>query len=193
MTLIVGIGNPGAEYEKTRHNVGFQAVDEFARKNGLAIDKNKHHGLFGSGRLGSGNVYLLKPMEYMNLSGRAVGSVVGYYRLRPEQVLVFHDDLDLELGRIKVVASQGAGGHKGISSIISHLGGATDFARVKIGIGRPGRPMPVESYVLSRFTPEEEQLIGDAVELAVNAAQVYLERGLAASQTQFNHKATRQL
>jgi PTH1 family peptidyl-tRNA hydrolase len=151
--MIVGLGNPGSKYEKTRHNAGYLALDYFADKTGGKFDSEKMQGIFGSIRLSDRKVYLVKPQTYMNRSGECVAQFSRYFDIAPENILVVHDDLDLNPGRIKIVSGGGAGGHNGIRSTIKHLG--TDrFARLKIGIGRPEVmtnnqtiPVPAERFV----------------------------------------------
>ena len=191
--LIVGLGNPGADYEKTRHNVGFCAIDAFARELGCSLTSEKWHGLFCRERFGTAPLLLLKPQTYMNRSGESVVRFCEYYKITPEHILVLHDDLDLPFGRIKVVARGGHGGHNGIRSIISHLG-SSDFSRVKIGIGRPqtddkGSSMPVDRFVLARFTAEEWRLISEQFILVNEAIRLFLEQGVTTAMNRINGRS----
>lgn len=157
--IIVGLGNPGEQYRSTRHNVGFFVVDELVRSWQSAISLEKWQAQYVSLIVGEEKVHLLKPMTFMNLSGKSVAQFVRFYKVNPEQILVIHDDLDMKPGRIKLVKGGGTGGHNGIRSLIETLG-IKDFYRLKIGIGRPGSGeihpgYPVDKYVLSNFTDED--------------------------------------
>lgn len=157
--IIVGLGNPGEQYCSTRHNIGFFVVDELARRWHSAVSLNKWNAQYVSLMIDKEKVHLVKPLTFMNLSGRAVAHFFRFYKTIPEHLLVIHDDIDMAPGRIKLVKGGGAGGHNGIKSIIETLG-IKDFYRLKIGIGRPGNGIihpefPVDKYVLSNFTKEE--------------------------------------
>ena len=163
MFLVVGLGNPGNEYAATRHNAGFMVVDELARRFGVSVDHEKWQAYSAQLVLWGSRICLLKPDTFMNLSGKAVVRYVDFYKVRPEQILVVHDDLDMAPGRLKLVAGGGTGGHNGIRSLVEYLG-TKDFLRLKLGIGRPGRlghysGMPVEKYVLAPFSPDERMLL----------------------------------
>ena len=149
MKLFVGLGNPGAKYEKTRHNIGFLAVDAIADAHGFAPFRAKFQGLLSEGKLGVEKVFLLKPETFMNLSGQSVGEAMRFYKLTPEDVTVFHDELDLAPGRLKVKRGGGHAGHNGLRSLHDHIGEA--FQRVRIGIGHPGDKNRVSGYVLHDF------------------------------------------
>lgn len=157
--IIVGLGNPGEQYCSTRHNIGFFVVDELARRWNSAVSLNKWNAQYVSLLIEKEKVHLVKPLTFMNLSGRAVVNFFRFYKTIPEHLLVIHDDIDMAPGRIKLVKGGGAGGHNGIKSIIETLG-IKDFYRLKIGIGRPGNGIihpefPVDKYVLGNFTKEE--------------------------------------
>ena len=158
MKLIVGLGNPGNQYEKTRHNIGFSLVDEAARAWGVSLEQKKFSALFGEARVGRGQVSdqkvgLMKPQTFMNRSGDSVAEAAQFFKLRGEEILVAHDDLDLELGRVKLDFGRGSAGHRGVESIIGCLG--KDFYRLRLGIGRPERKEEVESFVLTHFLAGE--------------------------------------
>ncbi|MGL4947579.1 MAG: aminoacyl-tRNA hydrolase [Cetobacterium sp.] len=158
MKLIVGLGNPGREYERTRHNVGFDILDEFAEKNGFNQFKDKFQGLITEKTINGEKVILLKPQTYMNLSGNSVVQVVKFYKIDPAtELVVVYDDMDLPLGKTRVKINGSAGGHNGIKSIISHLG--SDFMRVKCGIGKAKNKDENINFVLGRFTKEESELV----------------------------------
>jgi len=193
--LVAGLGNPGAKYEKTRHNAGFLAVDHFAVGIGERIDTDKMQGVYAVFRRGGKQVFLLKPQTYMNRSGECILQYARYFDIQPEHILVVHDDLDLDPGRVKMVSCGGAGGHNGILSTISHLG-TKNFSRIKIGIGHPDAAgaemvMPVEKYVLSRFTGEEWEIFQEILPRVEEGIQLYIERGIEAAMNRINTKAGR--
>ncbi|MEE9435837.1 MAG: aminoacyl-tRNA hydrolase [Candidatus Adiutricales bacterium] len=187
MRLVAGLGNPGQKYLGTRHNLGFEVVKLFSERHGINLNQKRFLSLLGQGRIGGTKVFLLLPQTYMNLSGRAVRQIVDYFDLATRDILIVYDDMDVELGRIKITAQGGAGGHKGMVSIIEHLK-TTEFNRIKIGIGRSDPRMSGESFVLSRFRPEEEKIIQHSVETAVDAVELVLGQGLAEAQERFNRK-----
>ncbi len=179
--LIVGLGNPGAKYELTRHNAGFLALDYFADAHNFILGGEKRQGVYCRERLGGNRILLVKPQTYMNKSGVCVAGFADFYRIEPANILVIHDDLDLPAGRIKVATRGGAGGHNGIRSIISHLG-TPDFARIKIGIGRPerneqGQGIPVDRYVLARFSDPEFTLFTERLSLVEEAIELFILQG----------------
>jgi PTH1 family peptidyl-tRNA hydrolase len=191
--MIVGLGNPGTKYEDTRHNVGFWAIESYASKQGLSISLNKWKGDYCRDRVAGIPLILLKPQTFMNRSGECAGRFQDFFKITPDRILVIHDDLDLEPGRIKVVSRGGAGGHNGIRSIISHLGGQ-DFARIKIGIGRPhtangGAYVPVENFVLAPFAPDERQCLLDRMPLVLEAIDLFIENGVAVTMNTINGKS----
>lgn len=163
MKLIVGLGNPGREYERTRHNVGFDILDEFASKNGFNQFKEKYQGLITEKTINGEKIILLKPQTYMNLSGNSVIQVAKFYKVDPAtELVIVYDDMDLPLGKIRVKINGSAGGHNGIKSIISHLG--ADFTRVKCGIGKAKNKDENINFVLGRFNKEESELINPMFE-----------------------------
>ena len=182
--LVVGLGNPGREYERTRHNAGWLALDELARRHGGSW-RSKFSGSLGEVRVGDAKVALLKPETYMNESGRSVGAAARFFKVEPEQVLVVHDDVDLESGRLQARGGGGLAGHNGLRSLAQHLG-SQDFLRLRIGVGRPGRgdPRSVADWVLSPFAPEED---ADAlISRSADAVEAILSDGLEAAQQRFN-------
>ena len=162
--LIVGLGNPGREYEKTRHNAGFIAMDFFANKKAIGYVE-KFGGLFNKIRVGDNEVFLLKPLTYMNNSGQSVIQVVNFYKINPADVVVMHDDMDIPVGDVRYKTKGSAGGHNGIKSIIQHLG-TQEFKRVKIGVSKPVE-MTVVDYVLGKFSKEDRKLIDNVIETNV--------------------------
>jgi PTH1 family peptidyl-tRNA hydrolase len=173
--LIVGLGNPGREYETTRHNVGFLWIDELARLQNLGFrSEAKFHGLTARGQLHGHEVVLLKPQTFMNVSGRSVGALVQFYKISPEEMLVVHDELDLPPGVARLKMGGGHGGHNGLKDIIAHLG-SRDFWRLRIGIGHPGDRSEVSNYVLNDPRREERELIAEAMQKAQNIAHLVIE------------------
>jgi len=177
--LIVGLGNPGKEYEATRHNAGFWWVDELARGCSFKAD-SKFHGLIAKANLHGHEVFLLKPQTFMNLSGRAVGAVAQFYKIEPSQILVVHDELDLPPGTAKLKQGGGHGGHNGLKDIIAHLG-SKDFWRLRIGVGHPGDRAEVVNFVLNVPRKEEQVLIDAAVQRAQDVAPLIIEGKLEAA------------
>ena len=186
--LIVGLGNPGREYEKTRHNAGFRAVDRLAEKLNCKIDKAKFQGLYGQTTYNGDKVYLLKPQTFMNLSGRAVVQLSAFFKIPPARIIVMFDDISLEPGRLRVRADGSAGGHNGIKSIIAELGSQA-FPRVKIGVGAKPHPQyDLADWVLSTFSANEEKDLVPALDRAADAALSIIDRGVPDTANRFNGK-----
>lgn len=184
--MLVGLGNPGPEYEQTRHNIGFLCLDYLVERHSVSLSRSKWQAEAGKGRLFGKEAVLVKPLSFMNRSGQPVSQICHYYRIARERIIVVHDDADLEWGRIKIVAKRGSGGHNGIRSIIEQLGDS-DFVRVRIGIGRPLREeMPMAAFVLARFTPAEKKELQDLYERFENAVRILLEKGLSAAMNAVN-------
>lgn len=179
--LIVGLGNPGREYETTRHNAGFWWVDEFARMYGASFRADgKFHGLVARTVLRGHEVHLLKPQIFMNVSGRAVGALAQFYKIVPQHILVVHDELDLPPGSAKLKLGGGHGGHNGLKDIIAHLG-TRDFWRLRIGVGHPGEKAEVSNYVLNAPRREEQVLVDEAMQRAQDVAPLIVEGKLEAA------------
>lgn len=186
--LIVGLGNPGKEYERTRHNCGFRAIDLLADKLGCKLDKAKFQGLYGQAALDGRKIYLLKPLTYMNLSGRSVLQMSAYFQIPPQRIIVIFDDISLEVGRLRVRSNGSAGGHNGIKSIISELG-SQEFPRVKVGVGaKPHPEQDLADWVLSSFTALEEKSLKTALENAGDAAICLIEKGAMEAANRYNAK-----
>ncbi len=183
--LVVGLGNPGPQYAWTRHNLGFLVVAALAEQWRIPLNKSTLDAAWGQGRVGGKTVVLAQPATYMNLSGRAVSRLLAYFKFTPAALVVVHDDLDVPLGRLKIVERGGPGGHKGVLSIINALD-TEEFLRVKLGIGRPPREMPTENYVLSHFAREEEEMVAGLVERGAAAVDCLIKEGLQAAQNQFH-------
>lgn len=183
--LIVGLGNPGAEYRRTRHNVGFMVVEELARRWDMRFKAPHNHARWANGVVQGVPVAIVEPLTFMNLSGRAVGAALKESQLSPTAMLVVHDDVDLPLGRIRLRFGGSAAGHKGIISIIDALGGQ-EFARLRIGIGRPAGSGDVRDYVLAPFEASEAEALRDTIERAASAIECYLTAGIEAAMNRFN-------
>lgn len=184
--LIVGLGNPGKQYEKTRHNAGFRAMDILAEKLGVRLDRAKFSALTGQGTYRGMKLILLKPQTFMNLSGQAVREAARFYKVPPEHVIVLFDDISLAPGRLRIRGNGSAGGHNGIKSIIAELG-SQDFPRVKIGVGaKPHPDYDLADWVLSTFSSSEEKDLGPALERAAEAALMICEKGVPEAMNRFN-------
>ena len=185
MHLVVGLGNPGKRYGHTRHNMGFLVADRFSEASTGQVEREKFHSLWREVETAGRRVVVVKPQTYMNLSGRSVQQWVSYYRLAAENVLVVHDDLDIELGRIKFTHGGGPGGHKGVESIIREVG-TRDIPRLKVGIGRPRHGESVEAYVLDGFYPDETDAAGEVVKRAAAAVEVWVREGISRAMNVFH-------
>lgn len=184
--LIVGLGNPGPEYAKTRHNCGFRALDILAQKLGCKVDKGKFEGLYGQTTYEGHKLFLLKPLTYMNLSGRSVLQLSAYFNIPPQRIVVIFDDISLDIGRLRIRSNGSAGGHNGIKSIISQLG-SQDFPRVKVGVGaKPNPDFDLADWVLSAFSASEEKSLQAALERAADAALCIVSQGTMEAANRFN-------
>ncbi|GGO09202.1 aminoacyl-tRNA hydrolase [Saccharibacillus kuerlensis] len=185
MKWIVGLGNPGKNYEHTRHNVGFMALDHLAEKHGISITQNKCKALIGEGMIGREKVVLIKPMTFMNLSGESVRAYMDYYKVELKDLIVVYDDLDTEIGRIRLRYQGSAGGHNGIKSIIQHTGTQT-FDRIRMGISRPQNGMAVVDYVLAPFAKKEQDLLKEMIEKTCDALEHSLDHTFEQTMARFN-------
>jgi PTH1 family peptidyl-tRNA hydrolase len=184
--LIVGLGNPGQKYIDTRHNAGWHLLDTIVRDQpGFRFDEKRSKGLLARGELAGVKVALLKPQTFMNLSGQAVVPIARFYKVPPERILVAYDDVDLPPATLRLRPAGGAGGHKGMRSIIQQLG-TQDFPRVRLGIGRPPGQMPVEAFVLQKFKPDEWKAMVATYEQAVEAVKMVLTDGIDTAMNRFN-------
>nr|WP_269148980.1 aminoacyl-tRNA hydrolase [Evansella clarkii] len=172
MKLVVGLGNPGKQYEGTRHNVGFDVIDRCEEKLGIELDQTKFKGIYGYKNLERERVFLLKPLTFMNLSGESIVPLMNFYKIGKEDLLVIYDDLDLAPGTIRLRQKGSHGGHNGIRSIISQLG-TEEFNRIRIGIGRPDKGQAVPDYVLGKFRDNEKEAINQAAERAAEAVEAW--------------------
>ena len=187
MKIITGLGNPGTEYAKTKHNVGFMFVDALADKLGVTEWKDKFDAKIGEGRIGMEKVLLVKPQTYMNDSGRAVGPVMNFYKLTPEDLIVAHDDMDIPAGTIRIRKKGSAGGHNGIKSILAHVGDE-HFSRVRIGIGRPLPGWTVVNHVLAAFSEEDAPKITEAINYLIPAVECIVNEDVDMAMNRYNPK-----
>lgn len=182
--LIAGLGNPGEKYNKTRHNIGFNLVDELSKEYSIPLSKKKFNSEFGKGSIGGYDVLIVKPLSFMNLSGEPVQKITNFFNIETKNVIIVHDDLDIEIGRVKIKEKGGHGGHNGIRSIISHIG--NDFTRVRIGIGRPDSKGDVSDFVLGKFRKSDKDLITDVLAITKDAIVTILEDGTATAMNRFH-------
>ncbi len=186
MWLIVGLGNPGERYARTRHNIGFRSVETLAERHGLTFRQQRANSQLAEGIIHGQRVVLVKPQTYMNLSGQAVSALRNWYKIDPaRELLVIYDDLDLPFARIRIRERGSAGTHNGMRSIVAQLG-TTEFPRLRIGIGQPPGKMDAADYVLSRFTPEEEAVLPDVLARVADAVEVVLRDGLITAMNRYN-------
>ena len=185
MYLIVGLGNPENEYAHTRHNMGFDTINQIAKNNNIQITKNKFKGLCESTIIQNQKVILLKPQTYMNLSGESVKEAAEFYNLKPEEIIVIYDDIDIEKGHIKIRKKGGAGSHNGMKSVVEELQ-STDFARIRVGIGQPEFKSDMINYVIGKVSQEEQEILQQGVEKAAKAVEEILKNGIDIAMNKFN-------
>jgi PTH1 family peptidyl-tRNA hydrolase len=185
MFLVVGLGNPGPEYEDTRHNLGFRVIDELARRLGISSLKSKHHSFIGEAKVGDHKVILVQPQTFMNNSGPAVRGSLEWYKLHIKALIVIYDDVDLEVGQVRIREKGSAGGHHGMESVIASLG-TSEFARVRVGIGRESLTADVTDYVLQRIPPAQRENLDTAVVTAADAVEAIVTTGLVPAMNKFN-------
>ena len=183
--MIIGLGNPGPAYRHTRHNFGFLAIDELSDALNIQVRRIKFKAMLGEGRFGDSKVVLVKPMTFMNESGRAVAPLIHFYKLPLSNLLVIHDDLDLPLGTLRLRPSGGTSGQRGMASIITQLG-TQEFPRMRLGIGRPPGQMDPVDYVLKDFLPSEQDLLKIVLQTAVEASQTFITEGLTKTMNKYN-------
>ena len=187
LPIFAGLGNPSKEYEKTRHNAGFDTIDLLAEKLGIDLTEKKHRAYCGKGMIGTEKVLLLKPQTFMNNSGESLRDAADFYKVEPEQILVIYDDISLEPGQLRIRMKGSAGGHNGIKSIIAHLK-TQDFPRIKIGVGAKPERMDLADYVLSRFSPAEREKMEESFREGAEAVITFLKDGKDAAMNQYNRK-----
>lgn len=183
--MIVGLGNPGREYDKTRHNIGFEVVDDLADRHNINLNKGKFNSLYGEGRIGSEKVFLVKPTTYMNNSGEAVRALADFYKIPVENILVVFDDIDIPFATIRIKKNGSGGTHNGMKSIVNHLG-SKDFPRLKFGVGSKKPGQDLANFVLSRFSKEEAVSVDRAIKLASEAIESLIREGIDAAMNKFN-------
>ena len=188
MYIIAGLGNPGKQYEHTRHNVGFDTLDKLAEKYHISIDNQKHKAVCGSGYIEGQKVILVKPQTYMNLSGESLREIIDFYKLDPaEELIVIYDDISLDPGQLRIRLKGSAGGHNGIKNIIAYLG-TQEFPRIKVGVGAKPPKMDLADYVLSRFGAEEQKIMDEAFGEAAEAAVMMMTTGAERAMNHYNAK-----
>lgn len=184
--LLVCLGNPGKDYENTRHNIGFMAADELEKRENVKFNKLRYRALTGEVTLGGQRVLVLKPQTYMNLSGEAVKLAGGFYKIPPERVLVISDDVSLPLGKLRIRGNGSAGGHNGLKNIIQHLG-TDQFPRIKVGVGAPQHPEhEMVNWVIGNFTPAEKKVVQESIGKALDAVECIIRNGVQQAQNKFN-------
>lgn len=186
MKLIVGLGNPGKEYENTRHNIGFQTIDRYANKLGVSIMKSKFNGLFSETLINGEKVVLLKPQSYINLSGEVIRKFVDFYKISISDILIIHDDLDLAVGTYKIKKKGSSGGHNGLKNIELHLG-TQEYKRIKIGISN-NKNMDTKDYVLGKLSKEEEEKLNDVKNTVLNILDDYFKVSFEELMSKYNHR-----
>lgn len=185
MKIIVGLGNPTSQYAGTRHNVGFSVILEIADTYDIKVDTKKHKALIGKGVIGGEKVILAMPQTYMNLSGESVRELLDYYKCDNQDLLVIYDDIDLDVGKLRLRAKGSAGGHNGIKNIIAHIG-TQEFDRIRVGVGHKPKGWDLADYVLGRFQKEEQPLIREGAKNACKAAACIIDSGIEAAMNKFN-------
>lgn len=189
MYIIAGLGNPTKEYDNTRHNIGFAAIDALADKYGISVSDVKNKALLGKGVINGNKVMLLKPLTYMNLSGEAIRAAVDYYKIdEKDELIVIYDDISLDVGQLRIRKKGSAGGHNGIKNIILHLGHDT-FQRIKIGVGEKPKGYDLADYVLGHFSQEELVIMKESLEKVCGAVELMLEGDVDAAMNQYNKKS----
>ncbi len=185
MYLIVGLGNPEDEYANTRHNMGFDTINKLAEKNNIEVNKSKFKGLYGTGIIQNQKVILLKPQTYMNLSGESIKEIINFYHINIEKIIIIYDDIDTEKGNIRIRKKGGAGSHNGMKSVVENLQ-TTNFERIRVGIGQPYDKRDMINYVIGKVPKEDQIILQDGINKAVEAVEVILKRGIDTAMNQFN-------
>lgn len=188
MYLIAGLGNPGKQYERTRHNMGFDTVDELVDRHRIPGSGIQHKAMYGKGMIAGEKVILAKPLTYMNLSGDSVREFINYYKIDPEtELIVIYDDIDLEPGQLRIRKQGSAGGHNGIKDIIRQLG-TEKFLRIKVGVGAKPKGWDLADHVLGRFSTEDRKFVDEAIEKAAKAVDIMISQGADAAMNEYNRK-----
>lgn len=185
MYLIVGLGNPENEYANTRHNMGFNVINEFSKKKHIEVTKSKFKGLYETGIIEGKKVILLKPQTFMNSSGESIKEIVEFYNIEPKEIIIIYDDIDVEQGKIKIRKQGGPGSHNGMKSVIKELG-TTEFARIRVGIGKPIYKNDMINYVIGKVPKEEQEILAKGVEKATEALEEILKNNIDIAMNKFN-------
>lgn len=185
MYLIVGLGNPENEYANTRHNMGFDTINEIAKRNNITITKSKFKGLYETAIIQGKKVILLKPQTYMNLSGESIKEICEFYNIEPKDIIVIYDDIDIGKGKIKLRKKGGPGSHNGMKSVVQELG-TTEFPRVRVGIGQPEFKNDMINYVIGKVPEEEQQILAEGVKKASEAVEEIIKNGIDIAMNKFN-------
>lgn len=187
MYIIVGLGNPGKQYENTRHNVGFNVIDILAEEYDISVTKMKHKALIGEGRVGTEKVVLVKPVTYMNLSGESLAEIYNFYKVDTNNIVVIYDDIDLDVGKIRIRKKGSGGTHNGMKSIVKCLG-TTDFPRVRVGVSKPEPGRDLANFVLSKFAPDEVADLKEGLEKSVLAIDSIIRENIDLAMNKYNGK-----
>ena len=187
MYIIVGLGNPGKQYENTRHNVGFNVIDILAEEYDISVTKMKHKALIGEGRVGTEKVVLVKPVTYMNLSGESLAEIYNFYKVDTNNIVVIYDDIDLDVGKIRIRKKGSGGTHNGMRSIVKCLG-TTDFPRVRVGVSKPEPGRDLANFVLSKFAPDEMAGLKEGLEKSVLAIDSIIRENIDLAMNKYNGK-----
>lgn len=187
MYIIIGLGNPSREYDKTRHNVGFDVISEISRVYNIPLDFKKHKAICGKGMIGGEKVVLAQPQTFMNLSGESVRELVDFYKVPNENIIIIYDDISLDVGQLRIRSKGSAGGHNGIKNIVAHLG-TQEFPRIKVGVGDKPKGWDLADYVLSRFQGEDAVIIKDSIAKACKAVETIITDGLESAMNVYNRK-----
>ncbi|WP_300461406.1 aminoacyl-tRNA hydrolase [Desulfobacula sp.] len=183
--IVAGLGNPGKGYDQTRHNIGFLVVDDIALKSHLSFDKSRFDSEYVKDTIKGQNVFIIKPLTYMNRSGVPIHKFAAYYKVNIQDIIIVHDDMDLAFGKIKIVKGRGHGGHNGVRSILEAFG-KKDCIRIRVGVGHPGSGADVTGHVLGRFSPDEITRLDQCIDTASDACLYLLENGVTAAMNVFN-------
>jgi len=189
MRLIVGLGNPGKKYENTRHNVGFKAIDRLSRDLDIPVLKEKCGALIGEGMIGNSKVMLAKPQMFMNLSGTSVASLIHWFKLDPAKMMLIYDDLDLDVGQLRIRSKGNSGGHKGVESVITALK-TSELSRIRIGIGRPSVESEGIDYVLANIPGSEQEAVDSAIVKAAESASMIISDGIEEAMNRYNSQTS---
>ncbi len=190
MRIIIGLGNPGKDYEKTRHNAGFRVIDLLCEKYEIQTARMKFHSMIGEGKIAGEKVLLVKPTTYMNNSGQAVREIVSYYQLEPKDIVVFSDDIDIPFGTLRIKRKGSAGGHNGLKSVIYHLQ-SDEFPRIKLGVGKKQEGEDLADFVLGRFSRNEQEVMDTLIEMAAESLEVLIKDGEDKAMSEYNGRSAK--